>query len=57
MLELLRAGDMALLVGICLPFVKAQATPQHHINSVWWYKPELPVLRRQRQEDQKFKII
>ena len=31
--------------------------PQDHINQMWQYTPAISVIRRWRQEDQKFKII
>lgn len=30
--------------------------PQHHIDMVWWYMPTTPLLRWQRQRDQKVKV-
>lgn len=30
---------------------------QHYIDCAWWHMPVTPALRRQRQKDQKLKVI
>lgn len=36
---------------------KSQVLPQYHINKCVWDMSVIPVPERQRQEDQKFKVI
>jgi hypothetical protein len=31
--------------------------PLHYIEQVWWQKPEIPALRKKRQDDPNFWVI
>lgn len=50
-----RARDVAQWVE-CSPSMH-KALVQSLINQVWWFWPVIPVLGKQRQEDQKLKTI